>query len=73
VGTLDLFPRATEPQRNLLPRDGEVYDHGAVYDPHEAGALFAALRAGVPFQPDELVIAGKRVVSARLTDSVLRS
>ena len=63
--TLDLFPVAADPQRNLLPQDGELYDHGRVFGDDEASELFVALRQTVPFQHDELLIAGKRVVTAR--------
>ncbi|MCA9535620.1 MAG: alpha-ketoglutarate-dependent dioxygenase AlkB [Myxococcales bacterium] len=65
MATLDLFPTPVDARRNLLPRDGEVYDFGRVYSATEAGGLFAALLHGVPWQHDELVIAGKRVVTAR--------
>lgn len=65
MATLDLFPAALEARRNVLPRDGEVYDHGRIYEPEEAAALFATLSESIPFQPDELLIAGKRVVTAR--------
>lgn len=54
------------PPRNLLPRDGEVHDHGRLYAEDEATALLTQLCEAVPFRPDELVIAGKRVVTSRL-------
>ncbi|MBK6576499.1 MAG: alpha-ketoglutarate-dependent dioxygenase AlkB [Sandaracinaceae bacterium] len=63
--TLDLFATDAEPARNLLPADGEVYDHGRVYGDDEALALFSALLDEVAWQHDELVIAGKRLVTAR--------
>ena len=63
--TLDLFAVDSDPQRNLLPADGEVYDHGRVYDHQEAERVYTALRQTVAWQHDELVIAGKRLVSAR--------
>lgn len=63
--TLDLFALDRDPRRNLLPADGEVYDHGCLYRDEEAAELFAALRETVPWQHDELVIAGKRLVTAR--------
>ncbi len=63
--TLDLFALSADPTRNLLPADGEVYDHGRVYTDDEARALFSALLDEVAWQHDELVIAGKRLVTAR--------
>ena len=63
--TLDLFDAVSDPQRNLLPADGEVYNHGRIYRDDEAQSLFGALRESVPWQHDELVIAGKRLVTAR--------
>lgn len=59
-------PDPDAPRRNLLPRDGEVHDHGRLYAAVEADALLAHLSEAVPFRPDELVIAGKRVVTSRL-------
>lgn len=63
--TFDLFASAADPQRNLLPEDGEVYDHGRVYGDDEAPTLFSRLLSEVPWQHDELVIAGKHLVTAR--------
>jgi alkylated DNA repair dioxygenase AlkB len=63
--TLDLFATDADPARNLLPADGEVYDHGRLYGDDEALALFSALLDEVAWQHDELVIAGKRLVTAR--------
>ena len=63
--TLDLFAVDADPTRNLLPADGEVYDHGRLYGDDEARAVFSALLDDVVWQHDELVIAGKRLVTAR--------
>lgn len=63
--TFDLFHVVTDPQRNLLPNDGEVYDHGRVYGDDEASLLFSQLLREVPFQHDEVVIAGKHIVTTR--------
>ena len=63
--TFDLFAVDVDPQRNLLPVDGEVYDHGRIYRDDEARALFAALLQEVPWQHDELVMFGKHLVTAR--------
>lgn len=63
--TLDLFAVSVDPTRNLLPADGEVYDHGRLYGAAEADELFSRLLQEVAWQHDELVIAGKHVVTAR--------
>lgn len=63
--TVDLFAAAADPQQNLLPKDGEVYDHGCIYGDDEAPELFQRLLHEVPWQHDEVVIFGKHLVTAR--------
>jgi alkylated DNA repair dioxygenase AlkB len=65
VRSLDLFSEAVDPTRNLLPADGEVYDHSVVFGADEAHAIGAALDNDVPWRHDELVMAGKHIVTAR--------
>lgn len=60
---MDLFsPRPTE---NLLPCGGVVNYHGPVLSPGEAQRYFDSLRRYVPWRGDEVVIFGKRHVTAR--------
>lgn len=61
---MDLF--GPEPARNLLPCDGEVHYHGAVLDAAEARRCFADLQQQVPWQPEEVVLFGRRIVTSRL-------
>ena len=60
---MNLF--APDPSLNLLPRDGEVVYHGPVLSPSEASRCFDSLKAEVPWRNDEVVIFGKRFVTAR--------
>lgn len=60
---MNLFER--DPMINLLPSDGEVVYHGQVLSPVEASRCFEALMAEVPWRNDEVVIFGKRIVTAR--------
>lgn len=60
---MDLFPPASD--LNLLPCDGTVHYHGRVLTPAEADGHTAALLAEVPWQHDEAVIFGKRIITAR--------
>jgi len=51
--------------RNILPHDGEAIDHGVVFGPADRGCYLKALSAEVPWQHDEVVMFGKRIVTAR--------
>jgi len=60
---MDLF--APDAATNLLPRDGAAHYHGAVLAPSEARRFFDALVATIPWQHDEAVLFGRRIVTAR--------
>lgn len=60
---MELFP--PDSSANLLPRDGTVHYHGLVLSLAEAARHFASLLDGVPWKSDEVVIFGKRIVTAR--------
>lgn len=50
---------------NLLPQDGSLAYHDAFLPAAEADQAFAALLAEVPWKPDEVLLFGKRIVTAR--------
>ena len=54
-----------DPAQNLLPCDGTVNYFGPIYGPDEAHNLLEALLHGIPWQHDEAVMFGKRIVTAR--------
>lgn len=60
---MDLFP--PDPAANLLPRDGIATYHGPVLDGAASKRFHDVLLATVPWQHDEVVIFGKRIVTAR--------
>lgn len=60
---MDLFGDSEE--RNLLPRDGVANYHGAILEELEEEQLFRDLMSQVPWKSDELVMFGKRIVTAR--------
>ncbi|MES2709301.1 MAG: alpha-ketoglutarate-dependent dioxygenase AlkB [Verrucomicrobiota bacterium] len=60
---MDLF--RPQPTENLLPRDGVVNYHGPVLSPGEAERYFNVLRWEVPWRSDEVVLFGKRHITAR--------
>ncbi|MFN0077857.1 MAG: alpha-ketoglutarate-dependent dioxygenase AlkB family protein [Prosthecobacter sp.] len=60
---MNLF--AADPTLNLLPCDGVVNYHGPVLGQNEAQRYFEALLHEVPWQNDEAIIFGKRIVTAR--------
>ncbi|MFT4642066.1 MAG: alkylated DNA repair dioxygenase AlkB, partial [Verrucomicrobiales bacterium] len=51
--------------QNLLPADGEAYYVAGVIDPAHSQALMDTLLTELPWQHDEIMMFGKRVVTAR--------
>jgi len=60
---MELFP--ADPAENLLPCDGVVTYHGPVFTPDESEGHLARLIAEIPWEHDESVIFGKRIVTKR--------
>ena len=60
---VDLFP--ANPDLNLLPCDGIVNDYGRVLSTLEADQFFSLLMHCVQWRNDEVVMYGKRIVTAR--------
>jgi alkylated DNA repair dioxygenase AlkB len=63
--TRSLFDVDVDPTRNLLPCDGEVYDHGVVVDEALLSTALVLLQTDVPWTRDEVVLYGKTIVTAR--------
>ncbi|MDO4709456.1 MAG: alpha-ketoglutarate-dependent dioxygenase AlkB [Pseudomonadota bacterium] len=61
----DLFASLHQPANNLLPFDGIVNDYGVVFASDEADGYLYYLLADIPWQHDEAVIYGRRIVTAR--------
>jgi len=51
----------------LLPGDGEVFYHRSLLDPAAADDFLSKLIANIPWQRDEVMMFGKRVVTRRET------
>lgn len=60
---MELFP--PDPAENLLPCDGVVIYHGRMFDAADARRHFDILLETVPWRHDEVVMFGKRIVTAR--------
>ncbi|MCW4467423.1 alpha-ketoglutarate-dependent dioxygenase AlkB [Flavobacterium sp. MFBS3-15] len=58
---MDLF--TSDP--NILPYDGEVLYHGPILPQEEARMYYDTLLSTIPWQHDEAVIYGKRIVTKR--------
>lgn len=58
---------ASERIESLLPYDGDVTYFGRVMNPSEADLYFKQLLGEVDWRPDEVVIAGRRIVTKRET------
>ena len=61
--TLDLF--SPEPQANLLPFDGQVQDLGLILTAKQSAKYLDYFLAHLAWQPDEVVLYGKRYVTER--------
>ena len=60
---MNLLP--PDPNANLLPRDGIVNYHGPIFPSDEADHFFTRLRETLAWRHDEVVMFGKRIVTAR--------
>ena len=60
---MELFP--ADPEQNILPRDGEVLYFGSVFPAGKAASLQSKLLEEIPWKADEVVMFGKRIVTAR--------
>lgn len=60
---MDLFP--SDPTINLLPCDGTVHYYGRVMSLPQADQFLRVLLESIPWQHDEAVIFGRRIVTAR--------
>ena len=60
---MDLF--STNPIHNILPFDGEVLDYGLVINNEECAYYFTTFFNANFWEQDELVMFGKRIITAR--------
>ncbi len=60
---MDLF--APEPTANLLPRDGTVNYFGPILSADETLRYYELLLKTIPWQCDEVILFGRRIVTAR--------
>ena len=60
---MDLFAPAKK--ENVLPRDGSVRYFGRVFDQAAADALLNELRESTPWSRDEVIMFGRRIITAR--------
>ena len=56
---------ADDPQRNLLPCDGVINYHGRIFAAQRALELYQALLDTICWKPDEAVIFGRHITTAR--------
>ncbi len=61
---MDLFSPGA-PTTNLLPRDGEAFYHGPVISGSDTERYFQRLSETIDWQHDEVVLFGRRIVTAR--------
>lgn len=68
---MDLFETEyskSQPQnRNLLPRDGNAQYVGTIFSQAESFRLMESLSSEIPWQNDEVIMFGKRIITRRMT------
>lgn len=62
---MDLIEQIDGKPRNLLPGDGVVHYYGPVMAQLEADQYFNALMREIPWQHDEAIIFGKKIITQR--------
>lgn len=62
---IDLFNHQTDTEIKQLPKDGSIEYFPKIFDPIECNDLFQKLLNSVNWQPDELVMFGKKVITKR--------
>ncbi len=62
---MDLFRQFIDQPENLLPQDGIVNYHGAVMSLELADHYFKQLLTSINWQPDEVFIYGKHIITKR--------
>ena len=61
----DLFSQLPDSSFNLLPFDGEVNYHGKLMQQAAADSFFHGLMSDIPWENDQHIIFGKRIVTKR--------
>lgn len=57
----------SDPEKNLLPYQGIVLDYGKVFSPEACANYFAELLEKMPWEADELMMFGRKVITKRKT------
>ena len=62
---MELFESAFDPNKNLLPYDGEVNYYGKIFEQKQADWYLDALLDNIEWKNDEAVIFGKHILTKR--------
>ncbi len=62
---MTLFDIPSDPTKNLLPQDGEVYYYGRIFDQKASSQILSSLMTGIEWKHDESVILGKHIITKR--------
>jgi alkylated DNA repair dioxygenase AlkB len=62
-----LFQTPENQVANCLPSDGIVVDHGVIFPKEEAAQFLATLLTTIPWEQDELIIFGRKIITQRKT------
>ncbi|MCH7409441.1 alpha-ketoglutarate-dependent dioxygenase AlkB [Belliella sp. DSM 111904] len=62
---MDLFEDRRDVTRNCLPKDGEVFYYGKIFDLDESKEYYDELLHNIAWRNDEALIYGKRIITKR--------
>ena len=62
---MKLFDLETDPNKNLLPKDGTVNYYGKLFTQTKADQYFTSLQGDIAWRNDEAIIYGKKVITKR--------
>ncbi|MEM6525281.1 MAG: alpha-ketoglutarate-dependent dioxygenase AlkB [Bacteroidota bacterium] len=62
---MSLFSHYTDPKKNLLPFDGEVYYHGKIFSDQQSEEYAKQLFERIAWENDEAYIFGKHIITKR--------
>ncbi|MEM7109380.1 MAG: alpha-ketoglutarate-dependent dioxygenase AlkB [Bacteroidota bacterium] len=62
---MSLFSNYTDPQKNLLPYEGQVYYHGKIFNAQQSEAYAQLLFDTIAWKNDEAYIFGKHIITKR--------
>jgi alkylated DNA repair dioxygenase AlkB len=62
---MELFDKKTDPEKNLLPKDGTVNYYGQLFGQKQAGHYLETLLNTIEWRNDEAILFGRKIITKR--------